>query len=749
MAQRVTDKSEKERKYEKAQFHEGEKILCYHGPLIYEGKCIHLKEVEAKFEYFIHYNGWSKNWDEWVPENRLLKLNDENLKMKDELMKNRKNSKKTYKRRTSIGSAGDKEENNSRSNSPKPNLARKSVTIPVSRNSFTRIERHDRQQDLLSLRKRKEPATTIEYVENIRVNVQLPENLRLLLCYDLDLITRRKKVTKVPARITVDEITDKYVTHKTSLTEPALASRYKETANALRNYFDLVLDKKLLYSFEKVQHLKLVENKTAFVASSAYGAVHLVRLFVKVGHLIAHLPVDEIGASSVEENINDYLRYLNLNIGKFVNIEDYQPTSSDYQKKVKEMAKTASTPIRVQTPSTNSKWVLYGGDRGIFNFEFDSRCRRSVMTVAPLASRDSFPFEGAKELSAHQPLVHDHYSVCVATRFSQEKKSNVIAEASDCRPKSGLLTPSDERCDNKRTSRYGNSHDFETVPTPRRRLRASTSKIGGRETPALANSRVRVARYDIQLRPASDRKSYALTDTDRSTAPSLAPLYDAVARSDRGKRGRARGRGVDVRDEIVAAGTANGDGNQRRQSIGCLAQTSFPTLKGRERASLSRPLRHHLDPNFVHSARRFDAVFIERRVASSFLQPLAPLAGSFRPGVHVASAYTRFVAYADADSSVGRTIVAIQAGAGAGAGFPRGEFTEAFAFPFGYSQSFSSLAILEAIFLKPIDVPDILLKRTPLSESRGNLHTSISHWTSESVFGSPCTHSSRNRSRCS
>lgn len=61
---------------------------------------------------------------------------------------------------------------------------------------------------------------------------------------------------------------------------------------------------------------------------------------VKVGHLIAHLPVDEIGASSVEENINDYLRYLNLNIGKFVNIEDYQPTSSDYQKKVKEMAKT-------------------------------------------------------------------------------------------------------------------------------------------------------------------------------------------------------------------------------------------------------------------------------------------------------------------------------------------------------------------------------------------------------------------------
>lgn len=65
------------------------------------------------------------------------------------------------------------------------------------------------------------------------------------------------------------------------------------------------------------------------------------------------------------------------------------------------------------------------------------------------------------------------------------------------------------------------------------------------------------------------------------------------------------------------------------------------------------------------------------------------------------------------------------------------------------SQSFKSLAIFEAMFLNPIEVPDMRLKRTPFRDSRGNLHTSISHWTSESVFGSPCTHSNKNRSRCS
>ena len=61
----------------------------------------------------------------------------------------------------------------------------------------------------------------------------------------------------------------------------------------------------------------------------------------------------------------------------------------------------------------------------------------------------------------------------------------------------------------------------------------------------------------------------------------------------------------------------------------------------------------------------------------------------------------------------------------------------------------SSFAILDAISLNPIDVPEILLNLTPLRESLGSLQTSISHWTSVSVFGSPCTHKSKNLSRCS
>ena len=47
-------------------FVEGEKILCFHGPLIYEAKIQKCQERDHQMKYFIHYHGWNKNWDEWV-----------------------------------------------------------------------------------------------------------------------------------------------------------------------------------------------------------------------------------------------------------------------------------------------------------------------------------------------------------------------------------------------------------------------------------------------------------------------------------------------------------------------------------------------------------------------------------------------------------------------------------------------------------------------------------------------------------
>jgi mortality factor 4-like protein 1 len=96
-------------------FSVGERVLCYHGPLIYESKILKGEvwdEATTKLEtvgshYFVHYKGWKQtcvpahmlsslvlsdftvffcgSWDEWVPTARLLKYNEANLSLQKDL----------------------------------------------------------------------------------------------------------------------------------------------------------------------------------------------------------------------------------------------------------------------------------------------------------------------------------------------------------------------------------------------------------------------------------------------------------------------------------------------------------------------------------------------------------------------------------------------------------------------------------------------------------------------------------------
>lgn len=105
----------------------GEKVLCFHGPLLYEAKTLKASISKDKnIKYFIHYAGWNKkwvnpwfrteiyywisssqwqyfmpviflkpysnswtsfSWDEWVAEDRVLKFNDQTCQRQTELMK--------------------------------------------------------------------------------------------------------------------------------------------------------------------------------------------------------------------------------------------------------------------------------------------------------------------------------------------------------------------------------------------------------------------------------------------------------------------------------------------------------------------------------------------------------------------------------------------------------------------------------------------------------------------------------------
>lgn len=62
-----------------------EKVLCYHGPLIYEAKIVNLRMEEGSPQYLVHYKGWKQTWDEWVPEDRVLKYNEANINHQKQL----------------------------------------------------------------------------------------------------------------------------------------------------------------------------------------------------------------------------------------------------------------------------------------------------------------------------------------------------------------------------------------------------------------------------------------------------------------------------------------------------------------------------------------------------------------------------------------------------------------------------------------------------------------------------------------
>jgi len=54
------------------------------------------KSLDGIEQYLVHYIGWNSTWDQWVNEDQLLDLNDENLKEMEELKQIKYDSNNLY-----------------------------------------------------------------------------------------------------------------------------------------------------------------------------------------------------------------------------------------------------------------------------------------------------------------------------------------------------------------------------------------------------------------------------------------------------------------------------------------------------------------------------------------------------------------------------------------------------------------------------------------------------------------------------
>ncbi|KAF8337333.1 MRG-domain-containing protein [Cantharellus anzutake] len=295
----------------------GEKVLCYHGPVIYEAKVLkaeiwdaaNIKTGTAGPHYFVHYKGWKQTWDEWVVQDRLLKYNDESLAMQKTINSQALN-KNDGKTRTSAAAGGS------------------SKTGSGGRRDSRAVADTAR-----SKRKREE---VIDSSQKYELKLTIPETIKVILVNDWEFVTKNNQLVTLPRKPCVRDLLEEFKQYATSQMHPSTKIDLLPTLLAgLQTYFDRSLGSMLLYRYERPQyaqtrkqyitgqHVNPGEEKEM---SQVYGAEHLCRLFgelrypqavcsadlsaVKLPDMVAHTSMDEVSINILRDFVNDFMKWL-------------------------------------------------------------------------------------------------------------------------------------------------------------------------------------------------------------------------------------------------------------------------------------------------------------------------------------------------------------------------------------------------------------------------------------------------------
>ncbi|XP_061389460.1 mortality factor 4-like protein 1 [Musca vetustissima] len=400
----------------KFKFAEGEKVLCFHGPLIYEAKALKSTVTKDKqLKYFVHYAGWNKNWDEWVPEHRVLKYNETNLQRQKELQKEHDAKKEKNRKNTAKGKKGETVGTNSkesgatssggsesRASTPSKELANTSATATASSGRGNRSKqasatteskkdgsgredsiKDDKDEPIIKKKRgastsssdkstanstaasstsgpgapaaspaalansstvnpasqtsvRLDPCVESEetFLSKIEVKIKIPDELKQCLADDWDAITRQHKLLDIPAKITVQDIVDQYISFKKSAksTNAGKELAITDVLNGVVEYFNVMLGSQLLYKFERPQYADILQQYPDIPLSKLYGSFHLLRLFVKLGSMLGYSDLDEKSMQLLLVHLHDFLKYLVKNSATFFSMSSFVNATPEYHR---------------------------------------------------------------------------------------------------------------------------------------------------------------------------------------------------------------------------------------------------------------------------------------------------------------------------------------------------------------------------------------------------------------------------------
>ncbi|NXM53608.1 MO4L1 protein, partial [Illadopsis cleaveri] len=349
----------------------GERVLCFHGPLLYEAKCVKVAIKDKQVKYFIHYSGWNKKssgadqsdfipellvyitqrtlpnwpfpaelaggcwecsgiWDEWVPESRVLKYVDTNLQKQKELQKA---NQEQYAEGKMRGAApGKKTSGLQQKNVEVKTKKNKQKTPGIGEGSST----SETPQPPRKKRARVDPTVESEetFMNRVEVKVKIPEELKPWLVDDWDLITRQKQLFYLPAKKNVDSILEDYANYKKSRGNTDNKEyAVNEVVAGIKEYFNVMLGTQLLYKFERPQYAEILADHPDAPMSQVYGAPHLLRLFVRIGAMLAYTPLDEKSLALLLNYLHDFLKYLAKNSSALFSASDYEVAPPEYHRK--------------------------------------------------------------------------------------------------------------------------------------------------------------------------------------------------------------------------------------------------------------------------------------------------------------------------------------------------------------------------------------------------------------------------------
>ncbi|GAK66041.1 MRG-domain-containing protein [Moesziomyces antarcticus] len=318
---------------------DAEKVLCFHGPLIYSAKVLKAEKWtgddnvtgQVGPHYLVHYDGWKKTWDEWVPETRLLKYNDENLARKATLEEAAKAG--------SLSSSG----------------AEKSLSSTAKRGRDS--DAHDRKP-ASSARATKRSRDTVEteddFLKRPEVKISFPDELKLQLVDDWESITKNGMLVPLPRKPCVKDILQDYKKHYLAhKRDGAKRSPHvvDEVLKGLKLYFDRSLGQNLLYRFERAQYVEYRKKNGPKMGdgdvgnarsgngsmggdmepSDVYGAEHLLRLFVNLPSIIVHTSMDTESISLLKDHLAEFLAYIAREKHRLF-VREYEAASPAYHR---------------------------------------------------------------------------------------------------------------------------------------------------------------------------------------------------------------------------------------------------------------------------------------------------------------------------------------------------------------------------------------------------------------------------------